>query len=72
MRPVRQQRVMNVSKNQCIFHFKVLKLFPLVTFSTLKINLQNIQHCFYVIFTLFCIQIKLKVEIKVAFLLMSV
>ena len=44
------------------------KLFPFFIFSTLKINSQNLKHCFYVIFTLFCIQIKLKIEIKVAFL----
>ena len=42
------------------------KLFPFFTFSTLKINLQNTKHCFYVILNLFCIQIKLKVEMKVA------
>ena len=35
----------------------------------MKINLQSPKHTFYVIFTLFCIQIMLQVKIKVAFLI---
>ena len=59
---------MKYSKINTYFILKS-ELFLFFTFSTLKINLQSPKHFFHVIFTLFYIQIKLKVEIKVASLI---
>ena len=62
---------LNIQKIIAFFTLKS-NLFPFFTFSTLKINLQNPKHCFYVIFTLFWIRMKLQVEIKVvAFLIVA-